>query len=89
MPSDFDADEDLGEDDLDNRDLPDPSDMDQDDYTVMSRCPYCKKMIDEQSEVCPKCGHFISTEDTRKPFPLWVVVVVVLAALTMILNWWH
>ena len=64
----------LEEDELDDRELPDTSDMDQDDYTLMSRCPNCKKMIDEQSEMCPKCGYFISVEDAPKEGPpLWII----------------
>jgi predicted nucleic acid-binding Zn ribbon protein len=77
----------MDEEDLDDRELPDPSDMDQDDYTVMSRCPYCKKMIDEQSEVCPLCGNFISAEDQPKKVPIWAVVLILLALLTMVLGY--
>jgi len=73
--------------DLDDRDLPDPSDMDQDDYTVMSRCPHCKKMIDEQSEVCPRCGMYLSVEDEPKKFPLWVIIVMLAAMLAMVITW--
>jgi RNA polymerase subunit RPABC4/transcription elongation factor Spt4 len=89
MPADFNTGDEIDDEEPNDRDLPDPSDMDQDDYTVMSRCPYCKKMIDEQSEVCPKCGQFISSEDEPRPYPWWLVVVIVLAVLTMVLSWWH
>ena len=73
------------DDDFDDHELPDPSDMDQDDYTVMSRCPHCKKMIDEQSEVCPRCGNFISVEDTPQKQSLWVVILIVLMLLTVVI----
>jgi RNA polymerase subunit RPABC4/transcription elongation factor Spt4 len=73
----------VDEDDFDDRELPDPSDMDQDDYTVMSRCPNCKKMIDEQSEVCPRCGYFISVEDAPQKSSLWIVILIVLTLLTI------
>jgi len=74
---------------LDARELPDPSDMDRDDDVVLSRCPYCKKMIAEESEVCPKCGSFISQEDSTDPekFPKWFLIGLVLVILVMIFGW--
>lgn len=75
----------------DDPELPDPSDMDQDDYTVMSRCPHCRKMIDEESEVCPRCGEFISTEDSPQKYPIWfalgvaVLIVAVFVAYVRLL----
>jgi uncharacterized paraquat-inducible protein A len=75
--------------DLDDRELPDPSDMDQDDYTVMSRCPHCKKMIDEQSEICPRCGYFITTEQPARSYSLWIILLIALATLMMIFTAWR
>ena len=75
----------LEEDELDDRELPDPSDMDQDDYTLMSRCPNCKKMIDEQSEMCPKCGYFISQEDAPRKVPVWIILGAVLMLVAMLM----
>jgi predicted nucleic acid-binding Zn ribbon protein len=74
---------------LDQRELPDPSDMDQDDDVVLSRCPYCKKMIAEESEVCPKCGSFISAEDSQEPekFPKWFLLGLLVVILIMIFGW--
>ena len=74
---------------LDERELPDPSDMDQDDCMVLSRCPYCKKMIAEDSEVCPKCGSFVNVEDSTEPgrFPIWFVVGLVLAMVVIAFVW--
>lgn len=75
--------------DLDDRDLPDPSDMDQDDDVVLSRCPYCKKMIGEDSEICPKCGSFISSEDSTEPgkTPKWFLIGLGIAILVIIFAW--
>jgi len=76
----------VNEDNMDDRELPDPSDMDQDDYTVMSRCPNCKKMIDEESEVCPSCGFFITAEEeTPKQFPIWMLVGIVLMMVAIVM----
>jgi len=77
------------EDELEDRELPDPSDMDQDeDFAVLSRCPSCKKMIDEDSEVCPICGHYLNREeDSPRQFPIWVIVLVVIAAAMMLLMY--
>ena len=75
------------EDELDDRELPDPSDMDQDEnFELLSRCPNCKKMIFEDSEVCPICGHYLNREeDSPQRFPIWVIVVVVVVLATMVL----
>jgi predicted nucleic acid-binding Zn ribbon protein len=75
----------VDEDEMDDRELPDPSDMDQDDYVVMSRCPHCKKMIDEDADVCPRCGYFITTDESPRRFPIWVMVGIVLMLLAVIL----
>ena len=65
---------------LDDRELPDP---------VLSRCPYCKKMIAEDSEVCPKCGNYLSVEDSTEPqrFPIWFAMGLVLAILVIVFVW--
>lgn len=72
-----------------DREMPDPSDMDQDDDVVLSRCPYCKKMIAEDAEICPRCGSFISQEDSieEQKFPKWFVVAVVVVILMMVFFW--
>ena len=74
---------------LDTREYPDPSDMDQDDDVVLSRCPYCKKMIAEDSEVCPRCGNFINVEDSVEPgrFPLWFFIGLGLVLLVLIFGY--
>ena len=74
-------------DDLDDPELPDRSDMDLDDFTVMSRCPYCKKMIADDSEICPHCGNFISSEDAPRRYPLWIIIGMVLAILGVFTGW--
>jgi hypothetical protein len=46
-----------------------------DDEGVTVACPYCGEPIHEDSERCPHCERYISTEDappTKKPW--WVLV---------------
>jgi uncharacterized protein (DUF983 family) len=46
-------------------------------------------MIAEESEVCPKCGSFISQEDSTDPekFPKWFLIGLVIVILVMIFGW--
>ena len=44
-------------------------------------CPYCKRLIYEDSYRCPHCGHYLSEEETassRAGKPWWIVVGVLL-----------
>lgn len=80
--------EDEEDDDLDEREEPEDSDVDDSDSVDTVRCPYCRKPIYEQAEVCPHCDRYISREDAppdRKP--LWIVLTV-LACLAAILVGW-
>ena len=74
--------------DDDDRDDPDPSDQDDpaDDGADTVPCPYCRKPVDEQAELCPHCGSFISFEDAPSRKPVWIWVAVVLA-LIPVLMW--
>lgn len=72
---------------LDERELPDESDIDDDDEPADVPCPYCGRDISEEAEVCPHCRNYVSREDapqSRRP-STWVTAVVFLllvAALT-------
>lgn len=76
-------------DDLDED--PGEADADEGDGTESStvRCPYCRGEIYEGAERCPKCGSYISDEDTDKPAgrPAWVVVVAVALLLAIVVGW--
>jgi hypothetical protein len=61
------------EDDWEN---PDPSDMDQDDEPEQIPCPYCNRMILEETDICPYCGSFISREDVQTKPPHWKISIV-------------
>jgi predicted nucleic acid-binding Zn ribbon protein len=74
---------------LDDRELPDPSDMDQDD-DLSEPCPHCGKPVFDEAERCPHCGEYISYEDEPvKPPPFWGVgVVVVLIFVVVVWVLW-
>jgi hypothetical protein len=52
-----------------------------DDDDDLIPCPYCREPIYEESERCPRCGKYISVEDSRPAMPTWVLVGVVVAIL--------
>ncbi len=50
-------------------------------------CPYCKRLIHEESQRCPYCGNYISEEDvvpTRKP---WWIIIGALLVLYIVYRW--
>jgi hypothetical protein len=50
-------------------------------------CPYCREEIYEGSLCCPRCGQYLSAEDsppTRKP---WWIIIGVLLCLAVIWVW--
>jgi len=51
-------------------------------------CPFCKKEIYEQAELCPHCGRYISDEDLPARHPPWVIVGAVIALVAMLLCCW-
>lgn len=49
-------------------------------------CPHCQAEIDEESEQCPKCGTFISSEDAPGGGPpRWAVVLALVLLVAMAL----
>jgi hypothetical protein len=87
-------DDDDDQDDSIDREAPDPSDMDADDADDANHdddvdtipCPYCRKPVYEQADICPHCGSFISREDAPRRRPWWVWLGAVLAFLA-VLYW--
>jgi len=88
-PKDHDELEEDGDDNageaLDNRELPDESDMDDSDDPDVVDCPYCRKTISEEAEWCHHCGNYLSREDAPRRVPLWVFAVAVFAALAALM----
>jgi predicted nucleic acid-binding Zn ribbon protein len=74
-----DNDEDLAE-----ADWPEEDDQDSGD---LKPCPYCRKPVYEQAEVCPHCGSFISDEDAPRHKSLWMVIGVAICILLILLTW--
>lgn len=79
------------DDDLDDRELPDESDMDDDDggdSVDTEPCPFCGKPIYEQAQVCPHCGNYICIEDVRSSRkPLWFIIGAIVAIAVVVLVW--
>jgi predicted nucleic acid-binding Zn ribbon protein len=72
---------------LDEREDPDESDMDESDAELPAiPCPYCRKEILEDAEICPHCRNFISYEDAPRHYPGWLVAGVVVCIL-IVLIW--
>ena len=73
--------------DPDDRDDPDESDMDDDDDPEAVACPYCRRPMSEDADICPHCGNFISFEDAPRRRPWWVVAAVVALMGALLLGW--
>jgi predicted nucleic acid-binding Zn ribbon protein len=56
-------------------------DYDDDEWPTVP-CPYCRAEISEDSVQCPRCGEYISKEDSpREPKTAFWIVMMVLAIL--------
>ena len=65
----------------DDRELPDPSDIDDHDEPDLIPCPNCRRMINEDAEWCHHCKEYVEHETpTRSGFRL-IVVGVILATM--------
>jgi len=71
------------EDEWDDEDEADGG-FDEGDDTVP--CPYCRRLIHEDSERCPYCERYMSAEDApgRKP---WWIVAGAAVCLLIVLGW--
>jgi len=79
------------EDDPNEPDLDDADEDDGDEYAETIRCPHCKREVYEGAEQCPKCGEYLTDEESpRTGHPRWVIVtaVVMLAAFLYSLVRW-
>lgn len=63
---------------------PDPSDLRHDNEPGFVACPNCRKMIHEDAERCPKCGHYVMDEDLERSRPTWVWIGLGIALLIAI-----
>ena len=63
----------------------DPDESDDVEETIV--CPFCKRPLHEDAEVCPRCGNFIGGDDgPRQRVPLFIWIGVILAGLC-VLTW--
>jgi hypothetical protein len=71
---------------LDEAELPDEADLDdsEDDSTDTLPCPHCGRLIFEQAEMCPYCGHFVSGHHAAARKPLWIVLGVIAAVVGLL-----
>ena len=74
------------DDEIDDRDLPDESDMDDSDEPELVACPNCRKLISEDAERCHHCGFYIAHNYSRMRIPYWLVALV-LVLIAIILFW--
>jgi RNA polymerase subunit RPABC4/transcription elongation factor Spt4 len=56
---------------------------DSDDCTVA--CPHCGKDIYDDADQCPYCSMNISAADFKKPWPAWVMILIVLTIIGFVL----
>ena len=63
----------------------DPDDAGDVEETVV--CPFCKRSLHEDADVCPRCGNFIGGDDAPRPrVPVFIWIGVILAGLC-VLTW--
>jgi len=63
----------------------DPDESDDVEETIV--CPFCKRPLHEDADVCPRCGNFIAAEDApRQRVSMFVWIGVILAGLC-VLTW--
>ncbi len=65
-----------------------PAGLYADDSRALVPCPHCRAEIDDEAEQCPKCGMYLSREDTPSggKSPVWIVLMLLalFAALAMV-----
>jgi hypothetical protein len=69
------------------------ADQDSDDSADVEEtivCPFCKRPLHEDADVCPRCGNFIAGEGAphqRVPMFIWIGVILAgLCVLTWVLT---
>ena len=72
--------------DLDEREWPDEAD-DSDSVDTIP-CPYCGREVYEQADLCPHCGNFFLSENSRPSRPWWIWVAVILGLLAVVTWVW-
>ena len=65
----------------DDRDLPDPADMDDHDEPSLLPCPNCRKMINEDADWCHHCKQYVVHETPGRSKWRAIVVGAILATM--------
>ncbi len=60
-------------------------DSDDEDNSETVPCPHCREPMYEDSPRCPSCGEYITSSDFRKPFPTWLIWVILLTIFGLLL----
>jgi hypothetical protein len=60
--------------DWESEDLDELDAIDDDDEEPTIPCPHCRREIHEDSQRCPYCESYISTEDAPVRKPWWLVL---------------
>lgn len=69
---------------LDPREFPDP---DTEDGGGLLPCSNCLAVIHEDSQRCPRCGHYLSSSDLNRK-PLWMFVVLLICLGMILMGVW-
>jgi predicted nucleic acid-binding Zn ribbon protein len=79
----------FSEDWAEDKDLPQESDLDdEDDELEEMACPSCRRYVTEDTQKCPYCGEWIIPEEpSRRGWPRWLFVGVVVLMLMAVLRW--
>lgn len=72
-----------------DKDLPQAADLhDEDDDLPEMTCPSCRGPVTEDTQKCPHCGDWIIPEEqSRRGWPRWLFVAIVLVMLWALLRW--
>jgi hypothetical protein len=63
------------------------SDLPDDDSESTIPCPYCHRMIYEDSPQCRHCGEYILEEDAAAGRKMWLTILGVVLCLLAVLAW--
>ena len=69
---------------------PDESEMDSSENPDLDVCPHCRKLIYEEAERCPHCGHYISAENRPLSPKAWIIIgliAAVMALMVFVAKW--
>jgi hypothetical protein len=73
------TDKDNNQEELDERDLPDESDVkDGEGESGTYPCPYCGKEVYEDAVRCPHCQRYVSPKGARSGVGKWIAIVILL-----------